>query len=123
LGSGTGELEFEHYTVALLVTNPDEPAWAEGEREALQDAHLAHLADLHEAGYLLAVGPLADPDGELRGLLVLSVGAEHAHTLVEHDPAVAAGAFLLRVLPWSIPAGGVRWQPTRLPRSLADLVA
>jgi uncharacterized protein YciI len=115
-------MEFEHYTVALLVTNPDEPEWAEGEREALQDAHLSHLADLHEAGHLLAVGPLADPDGELRGLLLYRVGAEEAQALSADDPAVQAGAFLLRVIPWSIPAGGVHFTPTRLPRSLADVL-
>lgn len=114
-------MEFEHYTVALLVTNPDERAWVEGEREALQDAHLNHLADLHEAGHLLAVGPLADPDGELRGLLLFGCGADEARMLSEADPAVRAGAFLLRVIPWSIPAGGVQFSSTRLPRSMADV--
>jgi len=114
-------MEFEHYTVALLVTNPDEPVWAEGEREALQDAHLDHLADLHEAGHLLAVGPLADSDGELRGLLLFGCGADDARAFAARDPAVAAGAFLVRVLPWSIPAGGVHFTPTRLPRSMADV--
>jgi len=114
-------MEFEHYTVALLVTCPDEPEWGDGEREALQDAHLAHLADLHEAGHLLAVGPLADPDGELRGLLLFRCGVDEARALAEDDPAVRAGAFLLRVLPWSIPAGGLHFTPTRLPRSMADV--
>jgi uncharacterized protein YciI len=103
-------VEFEHYTVALLVTNPDEPEWAQGEREALQDAHLSHLADLHEAGHLLAVGPLADPDGELRGLLIFGCSADEARALAVRDPAVVAGVFLLRVLPWSVPAGGMRFR-------------
>jgi uncharacterized protein len=116
-------MEFEHYTVALLVTNPDEPEWAEGEREALQDAHLGHLADLHEAGHLLAVGPLADPDGELRGLLLLGCSVDKARSLAADDPAILAGAFRLRVLPWSVPAGGMRFTPTRLPRSMADVRA
>jgi uncharacterized protein YciI len=116
-------MEFEHYTIALLVTNPDEPEWGEGERAALQDAHLGHLADLHEAGHLLAVGPLADPDGELRGVMLFRAGAAEARALSEGDPAVAAAAFLLRVIPWSIPAGGVDWKPTRLPRSMADVRA
>jgi uncharacterized protein YciI len=31
------------------------------EFEQPQDAHLAYLAGLHEAGHLLAVGPSADP--------------------------------------------------------------
>lgn len=49
-------MEFEHYTIALLVTNPAAPEFSEQERAALQDAHLSYLADLHEAGHLLAVG-------------------------------------------------------------------
>jgi hypothetical protein len=35
----------------------------------MQEAHMAHLADLHEAGYLLAAGPLAfrDSSSDFRG--------------------------------------------------------
>jgi uncharacterized protein YciI len=114
-------MEFEHYTVALLVTNPDAPAFSDEEAARLQDAHLSHLADLHEAGHLLAVGPLADPDGELRGLSILKVDAERARELTSADPAVQAGAFLLRIMPWMTPAGLVRFSPGRLPRSIADV--
>jgi uncharacterized protein YciI len=114
-------MEFEHYTVALLVTNPDAPVFSDDESARLQDAHLSHLADLHEAGHLLAVGPLADPDGELRGLSILKVDVERAHELNSADPAVHAGAFLLRIMPWMTPAGFVRFTPGRLPRSIADV--
>ena len=115
-------MEFEHYTVALLVTNPAAPELDEAAAAALQDAHLTHLAELHEAGHLLAVGPLADPDGELRGLSLLRVGVEEARRLCESDPAVEAGVFLLRVLPWSTPAGALHFTQTRLPRSMADVL-
>ena len=80
------------------------------------------MADLHEAGYLLAVGPLADPDGELRGLSILRVGVEQARELKSADPAVQAGVFLLRVLPWTLPAGLVRFHPSRVPRSVAEVL-
>jgi uncharacterized protein len=115
-------MEFEHYTVVLLVTNPDAPQLAEERAAAVQDAHLAFLAGLHDAGHLLAVGPLADPDGELRGLSVLNVDAERARALTEQDPAVQAGVFLLRVIPWTVPAGAMHFTPTFLPRSLADVL-
>ena len=114
-------MEFEQYTIALLVTPEEPPALSEDEAARLQDAHLNHLADLHEAGHLLAVGPLADPDGELRGLSLLCVDPDRARELKEADPAIQAGAFLLRVLPWSVPAGAMRFTPTFLPRSLADV--
>ena len=115
-------MEFEHYTVALLVTNPEAPAFSDEESARLQDAHLAHLADLHAAGHLLAVGPLADPDGELRGLSILRVDPKQARELKEADPAVQAGVFKLRVIPWSVPAGAMHFTPTFLPRSAADVL-
>ena len=58
-------MEFDRYTLALLVTNPDAPDFDDEEAARLQDAHLSHLADLYAGGHLLAVGPLADPDGRV----------------------------------------------------------
>jgi uncharacterized protein YciI len=114
-------MEFERYTVVLLVTNPDAPELDQAERDRLQDAHLSHLADLYEAGYLVAVGPLSDPAGELRGLSILRVEPERARELKEADPAVRAGIFLLRIMPWTFPAGLVQFTPGRLPRSTAEV--
>jgi uncharacterized protein YciI len=115
-------MEFEQYTVALLVTNPDAPVLTDEEAARVQDAHLAFLADLHDQGHLLAVGPLADPDGELRGLSILNVDVERARELKAADPAVQAGVFALRIVPWSVPAGALHFTPTFLPRSLADVL-
>jgi uncharacterized protein len=115
-------VEFERYTVALLVTNPDAPELSEDEAAALQDAHMSHLADLHDAGHLLAVGPVTDPDGELRGLSVLNVDAERARELKEADPAVRAGVYRVRLVSWTVPAGLVRFEHGFVPRSLADAV-
>ena len=114
-------MEFEHYTVVLLVTNPDAPELDEAAAARLQDAHMNHLANLHEAGHLLAVGPLSDPDGELRGLSIMNVDAERARALKEADPAVQAGVFLVRAIPWTVPAGAMHFTPTRVPRSVAEV--
>jgi hypothetical protein len=80
---------------------------------------MAHLADLHEAGYLVAAGPLLGDD-RFRGLSILSVGPEQARTLKEQDPAVRAGRFLVEVLPWIVPAGTMTFSPTRFPRSMNE---
>jgi uncharacterized protein YciI len=105
----------DRFTVVFLVTREDAPPYD----EAVQNAHLSHLADLHEAGHLLAAGPLRDP--ELRGIALFNVDAERATALLEDDPAVRAGWFSLRVIPWFSPEGSVRYSRTQFPRSVADV--
>jgi uncharacterized protein len=109
------ELRFDEFTISLLVSG-SRPNTAE-----LQDAHLAHLASLHEAGSLLAAGPLDDPAGELRGLSILNVPVDEARRLKEADEAVRAGVFSVRVMPWRIPAGALTFSPTFFPRSIRDV--
>jgi len=111
-------LEFDHYTIALLILRPDAPDLDEEAAAALQDAHMSHLADLHEAGYLLAAGPLADE--KYRGLSILNVDPERARELKEQDPAVKIGRFSVKVIPWMLPAGAMSFSPARFPRSVAD---
>jgi hypothetical protein len=111
-------MEFDHLTVALLVLRPDAPELDEEASAALQDAHLAHLADLHEAGHLLAAGPLLDE--KFRGLSLLRVDVEQARALKESDPAVQAGRFSVEVMPWMVPAGAMSFTSTRFPRSIAE---
>jgi uncharacterized protein len=112
-------VEFDRYTVVLLVQRPDAPVLDDEAAAALQDAHLAHLAALHDAGHLLAAGPLGDE--RLRGLCTLNVDPERARELHEGDPAVRAGRFSVQVVPWSLPAGAMHFTPSRFPRSIADV--
>jgi uncharacterized protein YciI len=111
-------LQFDTFTIVLLVLRPDAPQLDEEAAAALQDAHLSHLADLHQAGHLLAAGPLFDE--ELRGLCILSVGPERARELADQDPAVRAGRFSVKVIPWMVPGGAVAFSRTRFPRSSAE---
>jgi uncharacterized protein len=109
-------MEFDEFTISLLVSGPTAMT------DALQDAHLAHLASLHDAGSLLAAGPLSDPAGRLRGLSILNVPVEEARRLKEADDAVRAGVFSVEVLPWRIPAGAMSFSPTFFPRSIRDVI-
>jgi uncharacterized protein YciI len=114
-------MQFDQFTVTLLVLRPDAPQLDEAAAAALQDAHMAHLADLHDAGHLLACGPLLGaPDREFRGLAVLNVDPEMALRLKEQDPAVRAGRFTVKVFPWIVPSGAMTFTPTRFPRSMAE---
>jgi uncharacterized protein YciI len=112
---GRGPLRFDELTVSLLVTG------SRPNDARLQDAHLAHLASLHEQGVLLAAGPLSDPAGELRGLSLLNVPPDEALRLKEADEAVRAGVFSVRVMPWRIPSGALSFSPTFFPRSIRDV--
>ena len=114
-------MKFDQFTVALLVLRPDAPEMDDEVATALQDAHMAHLADLHDAGYLVAAGPLLGPqDREFRGLSILTVDAERAKALKEQDPAVRAGRFSVQIFPGIVPAGALTFAPARFPRSMAD---
>ena len=111
-------MEFDRYTVTLLLKRPDGPQLGENEQAALQDAHMAHLADLATQGHLLAAGPLFDE--QYRGLSILNVSPEQALALKENDPAVRAGVYSVVAMPWMLPAGAMSFSPTRFPRSMAE---
>jgi uncharacterized protein len=111
-------MRFDRFTIALLVLRDDAPALDEQSANELQEAHMSHLADLHEAGHLLAAGPLGDD--RFRGLSVLAVEPDRARELREQDPAVRAGRFAVETMPWLVPAGAVAFSPTRFPRTLAE---
>ena len=115
-------MDFDHFAVALLSVGPQAASLGEEEASRLRDAHLSHLAELHEAGHLLAAGPLAfdDPDESLCGLSILTVGVDEARRLKEADPAVQAGMFTVQVLPWMVPRGAVSYARTRFARSTAE---
>jgi uncharacterized protein YciI len=113
-------MQFDHFSVALLTLRADAPVLDEAEEARLQDAHMAHLADLHDAGHLLAAGPLRDGENRYRGLSILNVDAQRARELKEDDPAVRAGRYSVVVLPWMVPAGAMSFGRATFPRSIAE---
>ncbi|HKF17063.1 MAG TPA: YciI family protein [Candidatus Dormibacteraeota bacterium] len=113
-------MQFDHFTIALLLLRPDAPQLDEEASAALQDAHMAHVADLHKAGHLLAAGPLFDK--VYRGLTILNVDPEQARALKEQDPAVRAGRYSVKVVPWQVPAGAMAFSAAHFPRSVAEAI-
>ena len=117
-------MDFDRFTAVLLVTPEHPPQLTEEEAGRLQDAHLAHLAALHDRGVLLAAGPvgsLDEPRRQFRGLSVLACGPEEARRLKQEDPAVRAGVFDLVALPWLVPAGALVRTDAVFPRSADDV--
>jgi uncharacterized protein YciI len=115
-------MNFDQFSIVLLVLRSDAPDLGAAEAAALQDAHLDYLARLHEVDSLLAAGPLAGGDhNAFRGLSILKCPAGEARALAEADPAVVAGWFSVTVLPWMVPAGAMHFQPARFPHSAAEV--
>ena len=115
-------MQFDTYTITLLLLRQDAPRLTEDEEAALQDGHMAHLADLHQAGHLLAAGPvLGEPDRELRGFSILNVDREGAMELESADPAVRAGKYRIEAFTWTLPAGLMSFTHGHLPRSVAEV--
>jgi uncharacterized protein YciI len=111
-------MQFDRYTITLLIKPEDAPRLDEQAAAALQDAHMSHLADLHAAGQLLIAGPLFDED--YRGLSILNVDPAEAVALKQQDPAVRAGIYTVRAIPWMVPSGAMAFSPARFPRSVAE---
>lgn len=111
-------MNFDRYAIGLLIAVPGAPELDEHAAAALQDAHMSHLADLHEAGVLLAAGPLFDE--QYRGLSILNAEPERARELDEQDPAVRAGLYSIKTISWMLPGGLISFSPGRLPRSVAE---
>ena len=82
-------MEFDDYTVTLLLHNPDGPRLDETEAAAMQDKHMGHIADLADLGHLVAAGPVFDET--YRGLSILTVSPQEALELNAADPAARAG--------------------------------
>jgi uncharacterized protein YciI len=112
-------MEFDSWTVIALVLRDDAPVLDAAAAGALQDAHLDHLATLHERGDVLAAGPLDDT--EVRGLVIMPADPQRALELEAADPAVVAGRLEPRAMTWHVPAGAVHFARTLFPHARSDL--
>ena len=112
-------MEFDDFSLVLLETNPDAPELDEETSTNVFDGHLAHLAAAHDVGHLIGAGPARDGVA-LRGLCLTTLSPEEACAWSETDPAVQAGVFAVRVLPWKVPHGAVVHADARFPRSVAE---
>jgi uncharacterized protein len=117
-------VDFDRFTIALLFLRSDAPQLTPDAEATLQDAHMAFLADLQDAGQLLLAGPVVGAaERDLRGVSIFRVGPEEAARLHQCDPAVRAGRYRVQTYPWLVPGGVVSFGAGRLPRSMAEVRA
>ena len=119
---GVPKMDFDRFTIGLLILRADAPKLSEQQENALQDAHMAHLAKLHDEGLLLAAGPLlGSSDRDMRGLEIYKGSPDEVRALADQDPGVRAGRYTHRFLPWMVPGGALSFAHTRFPRSMAEV--
>ena len=114
-------MDFDVFTLALLLTGPNGERPPAGEPDPLQDAHLAHQARLHASGELLVAGPCTFEDRpEVRGMILFTVNGPSARALLDADPAIAAGRSRTEVATWRVPAEVLVSGAGILPSSMAE---
>ncbi|MFI2101975.1 YciI family protein [Isoptericola sp. NPDC019693] len=113
-------MRFDELVLVRLVRPDDWAPLPEDDVLAVQDAHLAAVADLRDRGLLLAAGPAAGGDERVRGFAVMTCRVEEAQELWAQDPGVLAGRFVAECTAWLTPAGTVVAGPGVLPRSVAE---
>lgn len=93
---GADENGMRPYVLALLKTGPrDAEVTDRDQRAALFAGHFANMTRLANEGHLVLAGPLGGEDGR-RGLFVLATpDIETARALVQTDPTVEAGIFIV----------------------------
>jgi uncharacterized protein len=80
-------MQKKYFFLKLLPPRSSFTADMTAEERAIMHAHIAYWAPHIEAGTMIVMGPLADPNGGW-GLGVLGVESEvELNELVEHDPA------------------------------------
>jgi uncharacterized protein YciI len=115
-------MKLDRFTISLLIANPDAPGLDAAAASAMPDAHMGHLADLHDAGALLISGPvLGAPAQRLRGVSILGVEPEEAQRINERDPAIRAGLYSIETYAWLVPSRAMSFTPARFPRSMRDV--
>jgi uncharacterized protein YciI len=109
-GDGGEDTWVAHTWVALLHRpGPEAPRDGSVFTDPRFGEHVAFLARMHAAGYLVAAGPLADAEGE--GMTILRLpGPDQLGTATrlatEDDISVASGFFSVTVRPWRVVMSG-----------------
>lgn len=97
---GADDYGMRRYVLAILKSGPTQME-AGPERDALFAGHMATIQRLAGEGKLAVAGPFGPNDLEFRGIFVLNVATvDEARALVENDPTVQAGVFVVELLPW-----------------------
>jgi uncharacterized protein len=100
--------KIKQFWLVVLKTGPQDKVITDSAaRSKLFTGHFSNMQRLHEEGILKAAGPFGKNELTWRGLFILDCKTkEEAVNYVKTDPAVAAGVFVVDIVPWySEPSG------------------
>lgn len=97
---GADDYGMKNYIMAILKTGPSK----ETDKEKLNayfKGHMDNITQMADQGKLVVAGPFGKNTDGLRGIFILNVSSvDEAIKLVEKDPAVANGVFVVEFHPW-----------------------
>ena len=92
--------KIEKYWFVLLKTGPKQN-YDSAEKKKIFDGHMANIVRLYNEGIIKVAGPFGKNDFTWRGLFIFDCKTkEEAEKIVATDPAVAAGIFIVDIMPW-----------------------
>jgi uncharacterized protein YciI len=92
--------------VVFLRPDPARKPLMPGERQRIQDAHMANIQRMADEGVLVAAGPMEDQPVTISGIFVFKVPSlAEARRIAALDPTVVNGRNTVDVHPWLGPAG------------------
>lgn len=103
---GADKMGMRSYVLAILKTGPKDAEIKGETRSELFKGHFSNMTRLANEGLLSVAGPFGKNDKTFRGLFILNVKTvEEAQKLVETDPTIKAGIFIVDLVPWYGSAG------------------
>jgi uncharacterized protein YciI len=98
----------KQFWLVILKTGPKDKVITDSvERNIIFAGHFSNMKRLHDEGILKAAGPFGENDFTWRGLFIFDCKTkEEAENYVKTDPSVAAGIFIVDIVPWWSEATG-----------------
>jgi uncharacterized protein YciI len=100
--------KIKQFWLVVLKTGPmDKEITDSVKRKEIFAGHFSNMERLYNEGILKAAGPFGKNDFTWRGLFIIDCKTkEDAENYVKTDPAVAAGVFIVDIVPWYSQATG-----------------
>jgi uncharacterized protein len=97
----------QFWLVVLKTGSKDKEITDTAQRNKIFSGHFGNMERLYNEGILKVAGPFGKNDFTWRGLFILDCKTkEDAEAYVKTDPAVAAGVFIVDIVPWFAEASG-----------------